>query len=300
MMKQVLGCLLAAGLTVVIAACGHNPQQTTTANGEPASYALAKRIDNITFTPDSWPEALQADLWLPERADPAPVVMLVHGGGWYRRDRSDMDSIAEKLVEAGFAAFNVSYRFAPTHTFPAQLDDLMQAKRWLHQHSGAYQLQGDRISAWGYSAGAQLVALMASVNSSVELKPGQRPIRHQDQPKVIAVVAGGIPSDLRRYPQSPLVNDFLGGTGSELPAVYEQASPMAQISADDAAVFLYHGEKDFLVDVTQATDYHEALKAAGLETELYLHPWREHNTMFIFANEAERKAINFLRKQHAR
>ncbi len=307
MFKRFLGCLLVAGL---LTGCGQTPQQNQNLHSEnplsenkaspKAHFELEQKLSDFAYVPQSWPEALKADLWLPERADAAPVVMLIHGGGWSSRDRSDMDDIAEQLVSAGFAAFNVSYRFAPKHTFPAQLNDLMQAKQWLAQHAQHYNLRSDAIAVWGYSAGAHLAALLGSVDTEDGDSNEPRAVQFQKQPKVAAVIAGGTPADLRRYPKSPLVNDFLGGTGSELPEVYEQASPMAHISADDAAVFLYHGEKDFLVEVAQATDYHQALQAAGLETELYLHPWREHSTMFLFGAEAERKAINFLQHHYAR
>lgn len=295
MFTRFLGCLLAASL---LAACGQTPRQAD--SGEPIRYELKQKLSDIRYVPDAWSDPLNADLWLPDRPDKAPVVMLIHGGGWSSRNRSDMNDIAEQLVSAGFAAFNVSHRFAPKHTFPAQLNDVMQAKRWLTQHADRYGLRSESIAVWGYSSGAHLAALLGSVDSSDQRKDGERPVQYQDQPEVVAVIAGGTPADLRRYPKSPLVNDFLGGTGSELPAVYEQASPMAQISEGDAAVFLYHGEKDFLVEVAQATNYHEALKAADIETELYLHPWREHSTMFLFGSEAERKAISFLLDHYAR
>jgi acetyl esterase/lipase len=114
------------------------------------------------------------------------------------------------------------------------------------------------------------------------------------------VVAGGIPSDLRKYSGSPIVMRFMGGDRHEMPERYAQASPAYHISADDPPTFLYHGKLDFLVSVDQATDYFEALQAAGIESELYLHGWREHMTMFLFGGGAEKRAIDFLNRNNAK
>tara|TARA_Y100001973_G_scaffold97755_1_gene154315 strand:+ start:160 stop:888 length:729 start_codon:yes stop_codon:yes gene_type:complete len=68
---------------------------------------------SLRYSPDTWPEPLYADLYVPERTDPAPVVLMVHGGGWERRSRSDMTWVAESLASQGFAVLNVDYRFGP-------------------------------------------------------------------------------------------------------------------------------------------------------------------------------------------
>jgi len=80
---------------------------------------------------------------------------------------------------------------------------------------------------------------------------------------------------------------------------YAQASPAYHISDDDPPVFLYHDKLDFLVTVDQSTDYYEALLAAGVDAELYLHGWREHATMFLFGGDAENRAIRFLNRNNA-
>jgi dipeptidyl aminopeptidase/acylaminoacyl peptidase len=113
------------------------------------------------------------------------------------------------------------------------------------------------------------------------------------------VVAGGIPSDLRKYTDSPIVMRFMGGDNHEMPERYAEASPAFHVSSDDPPVFLYHGKLDFLVTEDQAVDYYEALRAAGVEAELYLHRWRGHMSMFLFGGDAEDKAISFLNRNNS-
>ena len=114
------------------------------------------------------------------------------------------------------------------------------------------------------------------------------------------MVAGGIPADLRVYDDSPIVKRFMGGTPADMPERYAQASPLYHVSADDPAVFLYHGKLDSLVSTDQSTHYYDALIDAGVDAELFLHNWYGHMTMFLFGGAAEARAIDFLDRKNAR
>ncbi len=257
-------------------------ENTSIPNGE---YRLARFVGDIDYARDGWPESPRADLYLPERRGKLPVVVTIHGGGWANRSRADMDGISRKLARHGYAVFNVSYRFAPRHQHPAQLHDLHQALAWLQQNADEYRLDRERINTWGFSSGAHLAALVAA---------SEPPTNTIDLPRIRAVVAGGIPSDLRKYAEGPIVERFMGGKRDEMPDRYAHASPAFHISPDDPPVFLYHGKLDWLVSDDQATDYYDALVAQGIDAELYLHRWRGHMTLFLFGGDAEDKAIAFL------
>ena len=134
-------------------------QRNTVATPAPIErYEVAQVLTDLVFTGTDRAEPLKADLYLPRKADKHAVVLMVHGGGWASRDRKDMTGISEKLARHGYAVLNVSYRFAPVHTYPAQLWDLRQALRWLAVNSERYNLDVDRINIWGYSSGAHLGA----------------------------------------------------------------------------------------------------------------------------------------------
>jgi len=269
-------------------------------NGQPdepsaqVSYSVDQKVENIVYTSPDWPEPLQADLYLPKKRGLRPVVLMIHGGGWANRSRDDMAGISRKLMQHGYAVLNVSYRFAPSYTYPAQLHDLQQALSWLTQNASRFRLDLERVNTWGYSSGAHLAALIASIeqgrNSSTN---------NYQLPRVRSVVAGGIPSDLRKYSGSPIVMRFMGGDQHEMPQRYAEASPAFHVSNDDPPVFLYHGKLDTLVAEDQASDYYQALRAAGVEAELYLHRWHGHISMFLFGGDAEDKAIAFLNRNNS-
>lgn len=256
-------------------------------------YPIDRVIEDIVYSAADWPQPLMADLYLPQRPGLHPVVLMIHGGGWANRSRDDMTGISRKLARNGYAVFNVSYRFAPRYTYPAQLHDMAQALQWIDANAQEYNLDTERLNAWGYSSGAHLAALIASID-----KPGTSLDATAPLPRIQSVVAGGIPSDLRKYSGSPIVMRFMGGDRHEMPERYAEASPAYHVSSDDPPVFLYHGELDFLVTKDQATDYYEALTAANIDAELYLHGWREHMTMFLFGGDAEKRAIQFLNRNN--
>lgn len=246
---------------------------------------------HITFSPDNWPQALQADLYLPQSDRPLPAVLLVHGGGWERRSREDMAWIAEHLAGHGFAVMNIDYRFAPENTFPAQLYDLQLAMNWLHDQANTYNLDRDAISAFGFSSGAHLVSLMALI---AETRHPLNLPHGGDNARPMAVVAGGLPGDLRTFGSGKLIRQFLGGEQDDIPGVYEAASPITHITAGAPPFFLFHGASDMLVPAEQAREFRERLSEQDVESELYLMHLRGHITSFLTAGNAVDKATDFL------
>lgn len=241
----------------------------------------AGRVErNVVYTPPDWPEALAADLYLPMQPGPRPAVLVVHGGGWHGRSRDDMTGIARRLAVRGFVVMNVSYRFAPRYRYPAQLQDLEQAVRWLRRSGPRYGVDPDRIGAFGYSSGGHLVALLGTVGSG--------------ETRLQAVVAGGAPTDLRKFTGGTLVPQFLGTTLREKPDLFALASPIAHVSADDPPMFLYHGGGDSLVPADHAKDMKRALDRLGVRAELRIVPLLGHTLTFLLARGTEDEAMDFL------
>ncbi len=215
------------------------------------------RSATLTYTPEAWPAKLEGDLYVPKdkKRAPYPVVVLVHGGAWNKGDKKTMARAGRTLAEKGYAAFAVNYRLVPQFRYPAQLEDMQQALRWLQQNAETYRLDMNRVALWGYSAGGHLAALV-----------GVQPIT-TDLPTVRAVIAGGTPADLRDS-DAPSVRAFLGGSKTEQAAAYREASPIAHVHAGLPAFFLYHGTADELVEPAQSERFAAALKEEGVPVEL--------------------------------
>lgn len=247
--------------------------------------------EGVTYTPPDWPQALQADLYLPERQGAAPAILMVHGGGWQRRSREDMAWLAETLAGHGFMVMNIDHRFAPEYRFPAQLHDLQVAMQWLHDHAGELEVAQDRIGALGFSSGAHLVALMATVASSDS--DLNRPHGGPDT-RPAAVVAGGLPSDLMAFGSGKLIRQFLGGTLDEMEDTYRAASPITHVNADTPPFFLFHGGLDGLVPESQARRFRAELARHGVENQLYIMHLRGHILSFVSAGLVMDEAMAFL------
>lgn len=247
-------------------------------------------VRDVTYTPPEWPQALQADLWLPRGIGPFATVLVVHGGGWQRGERSDMDGIALALARRGFAAVVPGYRLAPAHRFPAALHDLQQAVRWIRAQAALYRFDAARVGAYGYSAGGHLAAMLGVIGDgdSLDAPHGGAEAR------VGAVVAGAAPFDLARYEDSPLVTAWLGATPAQDRALYARASPITHVSAGDAPTFIYQGTWDALVPAAMARDMKAALDAAGVPAELFLVSGQGHITLFLLNDDSVRAAIDFL------
>jgi acetyl esterase len=89
----------------------------------------------------------------------APVALYVHGGGWVLHDLETHDSFCRYLADAtGWALLAVDYRLAPEHPYPAPLDDVERAARWLRAHGDSLDVDTAWVAGVGDSAGANLVA----------------------------------------------------------------------------------------------------------------------------------------------
>ena len=98
-----------------------------------------------------------------------PAVMLVHGGGWTIGDKetADEQEKANRLAALGFVVFEVDYRLAPQHPYPAAVEDVAAAARWIRKDKQVrkYRVDPRRLGALGASAGGHLVAMLATVGS---------------------------------------------------------------------------------------------------------------------------------------
>lgn len=268
----------------------HPPRATSRAT-ENYEYQVIK---NQTYIARPNQAGLQGDLYVPEGKGPFPGILVVHGGSWSGRSRSDMRSISEKLARHGFVAFNISYRFAPEHRFPSQLHDLRAAIRWMRLNAGTYKINADKIGGFGYSAGAHLISLAATADSNVAKDETLSSDQSKISTRLQAIVAGGTPADLTLEPDSKAVIQFLGANYAANPRLYEQASPFFHVSADDPPAFLYHGKADTTVKTEQTIRFAEALKKAGVQVETYLVPVLGHITTFVLNSGSINRAVDFL------
>ncbi len=255
---------------------------TTNSPGEPAARpnrraglaALAvdaRKIEREVTYGKADEVELKLDLYFPrKREGKLPVTVYVHGGGWQNGDKgSGAGAMAiGELVKRGYLVASVNYRLAPAHKFPAQIEDVKCAIRFLRAHTNDYNLDPNRIGVWGGSAGGHLVALLGTSDASAGLE-GKGGWAEQSS-RVQAVVDMFGPADLTvEFPGgNSRVAQTVFGASSNADKVMKRASPVAYITKDDPPFLILHGDSDRVVPLSQSEKLHERLKTAGVDSTL--------------------------------
>lgn len=230
---------------------------------------------DIAYAADSPAQTL--DLYLPTAtaAAPRPAIVVVHGGGWRGGDkqRGQWARIPAQYASDGYVAISVNYRLTGEAPWPAQIEDVKAAVRWLRAHAEKHAVDVDRIGAYGNSAGAHLVSLLGLVKQSDGLE-GSGP--HQEQSSMVqAVCASATPTDFLNWREPGAVPErlgrtFLAGPGDTLRDRARQASPITYARGDAPPFLLIHGTADRTVPIGQSDRFAKALRAAGAEQVRYM------------------------------
>lgn len=244
-------------------------------------------------------QKLHLDIARPDKLDkPAPCILYIHGGAWRAGDKAGHISQTFAAARQGYVSATVQYRFCPKHPFPAQIEDVKCAVRYLRANAKKYQLDPDRIGAIGYSAGAHLSMLLGTMGESDGLEGTSGYADQKSQ--VQAVVAYFGPTDLAADDFPPtsqgLLKDFLGGTLQEVPEQYKKASPVTYASKGDAPLLIFQGTKDPLVPHTQAFKMVDAMTAVGVTGRVELLLGAAHGWGGDDIKRTEREAMAFFDK----
>jgi acetyl esterase/lipase len=194
-----------------------------------------------------------------------PAIVLIHGGGWTSFDKSTMRSMGQFLARFGFVAFSVDYRLfqGKENRWPAQLDDVQRAVRWVRANAAVYGVNPDRLGAFGHSAGAQLAALLGMEDT----RDNSNSALAQYSSRVQAVVDVSGPTDFTADRDSEgveFLTQFFGADYAKHPEVWHDASPALRVSKGDAPFLIVHGTEDQNVPIAQAQELFEKLQAAGV------------------------------------
>ena len=261
---------------------GTSPSTTVTMDGNKsvtASFAnLADTVpQDIVYSSRDGAD-LKLDIHYPQLVTgPTPTVVYVHGGAWIGGDKKQGAGTVDipALLEAGFAVIAVNYRLAPQYKFPAMIEDVKCAIRFLRANADRYSLATERIGAYGGSAGGHLVSLLGVADSSAGWDSGEYA---EYSSRVQAVVDMFGPTDLiGLFPaENPARCEDVFGACSVNDPVLRDASPVTWVSADDPPFLILHGDKDKVVPLSQSEALYERLGDAGVEVTLVVVENGEH------------------------
>ena len=249
----------------------------------PAGLLLAGLIAGCSTAPGNVPFPLgtadqnliycnsqKLDLYIPRAAvtRPFPIAMYVHGGGMTAGDKSDLKPIVlDTLASAGYAVVSVNYRLAPQFNFPAQIEDVKCAIRYLRAKAPRYGLNGRKIFAFGTSVGGQLVALAAltGAHSAFDVGP------YATEPSSLVAVADMFgPANLTERASGFTPSGIQQVFGTNYHADLVLASPTHFVAPNSPPILLIQGVDDTKVLESQSIELFRDLKAAGDHTQLVL------------------------------
>lgn len=228
---------------------------------------------------------------------PRPVVLWIHGGGWAGGSHNGVPLFALDLRAQGITVVSVEYRLSGQAIFPAQIEDVKGAVRFLRAHAATFNIDPTKIGAWGSSAGGHLAALLATSGGVAELEGdtggnlgfsstiqcaadyfGPTDIINMN-PDVTTPPGSTLDHDAPTSPESALIGFGLAGQGigvlranlnnplAPFPAKVHLANlvnPVTHVDANDPPIFIAHGDSDTTVPNFQSVRLRDALVAAGV------------------------------------
>jgi acetyl esterase/lipase len=207
----------------------------------------------------------------PASGDRYPAIIVIHGGSWQNGDKQDIFAMHRRyLANQGYVVFAIQYRLSSEAKWPAQMEDVHEAIRWVKNHANDYNVDPARVSLLGRSSGGHLALLAA-------YRPGPSDEKGVDT-SVSSVVAMYPPTDLRLWPSLPntALTDLLGGSMRDIPHLYADASPIEFVGDNLPPTLILQGYMDNLVFPAHAEALHNRLAATNTPAAVLRVPWGRH------------------------
>ena len=226
--------------------------------------------------------ALLMDIHYPEQPNGIGLIH-VSGSGWSAPLSLDARPLKEAghvriealpLVERGYTVFTVNHRAIPRFQYPAPVEDVQRAVRFVRFHAARFGIDPDRIGAIGGSSGGHLVSMLGML-------PGEGDAQAESEidrvsARVQCVVARATPSDFVATAATSGASALLLGIrlrpGADPSSVEmriaREASPITHVTADDPPLLLIHGDQDDIVPYALSERFRERLAEAGVKTDL--------------------------------
>ena len=243
--------------------------------------SIKRKVLDIAYANQS--PAQKLDIYLPEEGEgPFPVICVLHGGAWLFGDKRDCQQIPMlRGLDKGYAVVCINYRLSEEAIFPSQIFDCKAAVRFIRKNAQLFMLDGNRIAAWGASAGAHLASMLgtsAGVKELEDLSMGNG----ETSSEVQAVVdwcgpcenfikmdeqfkRSGMGVADHSLPDSP-ESRLLGKHITQVPELVEFASPMTYAHSEIPPFLIQHGSLDQVVPVEQSINFASELsRIAGMK-----------------------------------
>lgn len=245
-------------------------------------------------------------------ASPMPVMVYIHGGGWNHGDRKGaLRSICGYVTKRGYIGVTVDYRLTPEAPFPAQIQDVKLAIRYLRAHAKQYHIDPSRIGVWGTSAGGHLASLLGTTGDlttkdevilSSGIKVNVADLEgsggwpdYSDKVQAVADWYGPADYTTQEADKNKSITALLGKKALSVPDLARLAMPGTYASPNSPPFWIRHGDADTTVPLTESVKLVKQLKDAGVPVvDFKIVPGQGHGFKGEAATQATDEAWAFM------
>lgn len=259
-------------------------------------------------------EAHRLDIYLPKtQQDRYKVIVIIYGSAWFANNAKGMAymSIGKPLTDAGFAVVSINHRSSGDAKYPAQINDVKGALRFIRANADKYKLDTSFVGITGFSSGGHLSSMAGVTNGLKTRTIGEKTIdiegtvggNEKCSSEVDAVVDWFGPVDMTRMNNCDTVNDdkspeaaLIGGNPADNMDMIQLCSPYFYVSKTTAPFLVIHGNADTVVPYCQSVNFSEELKSQGKLTDFITVPEGQHGPV-TFNEDTFKKMTDFFKKE---
>lgn len=254
------------------------------------------------------------DIHLPDAEKPVyKAIIVIYGSAWFGNNlkQTAFETIGKQLLESGFAVIAINHRASSDAAYPAQINDVKAAIRFVRANAVKYKIDASFIGITGYSSGGHLASLAGTSNAVKEFTVGKKTVDIEGNignhtsvsSSVNAVVDWFGPIDMalmneckspkdKNSPEAALIKD----NPADNPDMIALLNPVTFIDKTDPQFIVIHGEADNVVPYCQSELFAKALKEKGLLTEFISVPQGQHGPV-TFNESTFKKMTGFFLKE---
>lgn len=217
-----------------------------------------------------------------------PAVLMIHGGGWHSGNRTMHWPMAQKLAARGYAVFTVEYRLSTEAIYPAGVNDVKSAIKYVRANAAKYRADASKVAIWGYSAGGQMAALIGTTNNNALYKGDGCNDKYPDAVQAIVDVDGLLAFI---HPESGEGDDskktsaatyWFGASKTTRPDLWQQASALNHVDKQTPPILfinssvsrMHAGRNDMIKKLDSLHIYHEIQAFTDApHTFIMFEPW---------------------------
>lgn len=229
-----------------------------------------------TYSTYAFKNGLTLDFY-PSVQKEAPLVLVIHGGGWDSGDSQQLPELNEFLAFKGYNVASINYRLAPAYRYNDQIGDVKEALAFLKNSKEQLKFDTSRIVLLGRSAGGQLALQAAYTWQDKDIKGVISFYAPADM-----VWGYSVPGNPRILDSRRVLCNYIGGGCDVMKEKYVEASPMESVTADAPPTLLLHGRPDVMVAFEHSIRLNEKLNKTKVLHYLVDLPWATHGYDYNF------------------